>query len=57
VERFRSAKPELNRHLTMRTMAPHAKASYEAREARLERLEAERRAKLAEKRKSITNKT
>lgn len=57
VERFRLAKPELARHLTMRAMAPHAKASYEAREARLARLEAERRAKLQEKRKSITNKT
>jgi len=57
VERFRRAKPELSRHLAMRAMAPRAKASYEAREARLERLEAERRAKLAEKRKSITNKT
>lgn len=57
VERFRLAKPELTRHLATRAMAPSAQASFEAREARLARLEAERRAKLAEKRKSITSKS
>lgn len=57
VERFRVAKPELRRHLTTRAMAPIAKSSFEAREARLARLEDERRAKLAEKRKAITSKS
>ncbi len=57
VERFRLAKPELARHLAMRAMAPIAQASFEAREARLARLEAEHRAKLAEKRKAITSKS
>jgi electron transport complex protein RnfC len=41
VERFRTAKPELDRHLAMRAQAPLAKASFD---------------KLADKRKSITNK-
>jgi electron transport complex protein RnfC len=56
VERFRLAKPELIRHIDTRSMAPLAQSRFEAREARLAHLEAERRAKLAEKRKSITNK-
>lgn len=56
VERFRLAKPELHRHLTTRAMAPLAKASFDAREVRLARLEDERRAKLAQKRKAIINK-
>jgi Na+-translocating ferredoxin:NAD+ oxidoreductase subunit C len=56
VERFRIAKPALLRHLDTRTMAPLAKSHFDAREARLAQLEAERRAKLAEKRKSITSK-
>jgi Na+-translocating ferredoxin:NAD+ oxidoreductase subunit C len=57
VERFRLAKPELKRHFVTRAMAPLAKANFEAREARLVRVEEDRRAKLAEKRKSITNKS
>lgn len=57
VERFRIAKPELRRHMTTRAMAPLAKSSFEAREARLARLENERRAKLAEKRKTIIGKS
>jgi electron transport complex protein RnfC len=56
VERFRAAKPELVRYLDMRGMAPLARASYEAREARLARLEAERQAQLAEKRRALASK-
>jgi electron transport complex protein RnfC len=55
VERFRDAKPLLLRHRATRTMAQEARMNFEAREERLARLEAERRAKLAEKRKAITN--
>jgi electron transport complex protein RnfC len=57
VERFRVAKPALLRHLDTRSMAPTAKSNFEAREARIARLEAERRAKLAEKRKAMTSKS
>jgi len=56
VERFRVAKPEVLRYRTMRSMAPEARAQFEAREVRLARLEEERRARLAEKRRSITSK-
>jgi electron transport complex protein RnfC len=56
VERFRLAKPEVRRYAAMRTMAPLAQASFEAREARLLRLEAEHRAKLAAKRNAFINK-
>jgi electron transport complex protein RnfC len=55
VERFRIAKPELIRQRATRAMAQDAKANFQARENRLERLEEERRAKLAEKRKAITS--
>ncbi|HEY8537308.1 MAG TPA: electron transport complex subunit RsxC, partial [Steroidobacteraceae bacterium] len=57
VKRFREAKPELVRYLDMRAMAPVSKASFEAREARLARLEAERQAQLAEKRRALAKKT
>jgi electron transport complex protein RnfC len=57
VERFRVAKPELRRYTSMRALAPVARASFEAREARLVRLEQERRAKLAEKRKAFIDKS
>jgi electron transport complex protein RnfC len=57
VERFRLAKPELQRYTSMRALAPVARASFEAREARLVRLEQERRAKLAEKRKAFIDKS
>lgn len=56
VERFRLAKPAVLNYRATRTMAHEAKAHFEAREERLARIEAERRAKLAEKRKAITNK-
>jgi len=50
VERFREAKPLLTRELDARVEADAARARYYARNERLERLEAEHRAKLAEKR-------
>lgn len=50
VERFREAKPLLTRELEARINADAARARYQARNERLERLEAEHRAKLAEKR-------
>ncbi len=56
VERFRVAKPSVLQYAVTRAMAPHAKASYEAREARLIRLEEERRAKLAAKRSAFIDK-
>lgn len=49
-ERFRDAKPLLTRELDARMNADAARTRYESRNARLERLEAEHRAKLAEKR-------
>jgi len=49
-ERFREAKPLLTRELEARINADAARARYQARNERLERLEAEHRAKLAEKR-------
>jgi Na+-translocating ferredoxin:NAD+ oxidoreductase subunit C len=56
VERFRLAKPEVIRYLATRSMAKDARENFEAREARLARIEDERRAKLVEKRRAITNK-
>lgn len=50
-ERFRDAKPLLARELDARVNADAARARYEAHTARLQRLEAEHRAKLAEKRR------
>lgn len=50
VERFREAKPLLTRELEARIDADAARTRYHARTERLERLEAEHRAKLAEKR-------
>jgi electron transport complex protein RnfC len=49
-ERFREAKPLLSRELEARISADAARTRYRARTERLERLEAEHRAKLAEKR-------
>jgi len=49
-ERFREAKPALARARTERSKADGARALFEARNERLERLEAEQRAKLLEKR-------
>jgi Na+-translocating ferredoxin:NAD+ oxidoreductase subunit C len=57
VERFRIAKPELIRQVDTRSMAPLARERFEAREARLAQLETERREKLAEKRRTLTNKS
>lgn len=51
VERFREAKPLLIRDLDARRTADAARAHFYARNERLERLEAEHRAKLAEKRR------
>jgi electron transport complex protein RnfC len=51
VERFRLAKPELAAHLRMREDATAARARFESRNARLERLAAEQKARLEEKRR------
>ncbi len=51
VERFRAAKPELAKHLMARSNARDARLRYETRNERLERLEAEQRQKLEEKRR------
>jgi electron transport complex protein RnfC len=53
-QRFRDAKPAMIEHLTSREHALLARERYESRDERLERLESERQAKLAEKRKSMT---
>ena len=50
-ERFREAKPLLSRELDAQLSADSARAHFHARNERLERLEAEHRAKLAEKRR------
>jgi electron transport complex protein RnfC len=50
-ERFREAKPQLARELDARLTADAARARFHARNERLARLEAEHRAKLAEKRR------
>jgi electron transport complex protein RnfC len=51
VERFRVAKPELAAYLRMREDAAAARARFESRNARLERLAAEQKARLEEKRR------
>ncbi len=51
VERFRAAKPALAAHLLARENARDARLRYEDRAARLERLEAEQRQRLEEKRR------
>ena len=51
VERFREAKPRLARVREERVAAAGARARHVAREARLQRLEEEQRARLAEKRR------
>lgn len=51
VERFRTAKPGLASHLLARDNARDARLRFESRGARLERLEAEQRARLEEKRR------
>jgi electron transport complex protein RnfC len=51
VERFRETKPLLARELEARIIADAARTRYHARTERLERLEAEHRTKLAEKRR------
>jgi electron transport complex protein RnfC len=56
-QRFRENKPALLEQLLAREEATLARAHYEARDARLERLEAERRTKLAEKRKSLSTRS
>jgi Na+-translocating ferredoxin:NAD+ oxidoreductase subunit C len=55
-ERFRDAKPLLSRTLNERADASAARERYEARATRLERLEAEQRAKLADKRQQLSDK-
>lgn len=50
-ERFREAKPLLTRELEARINADAARTRYHARAERLDRLDAEHRAKLAEKRR------
>jgi electron transport complex protein RnfC len=54
-ERFREAKPALAALQAARVESTHARIRFEARNARLERIESERRAKLAAKRKSLTS--
>lgn len=53
-QRFREAKPASMARRSAHEAAALARSRYEARDARLERLERERRDKLAEKRKSLT---
>lgn len=52
-QRFREAKPALLEALDARSRADDARLRFESREQRLARLEAERRAKLEEKRKGL----
>lgn len=52
-QRFREAKPALLEALDSRTRASDARLRFESRDQRLTRLEAERRAKLDEKRKAF----
>lgn len=54
-QRFRDAKPALLETLDARARADDARLRFESREQRLARLEAERRAKLEEKRKVLKN--
>lgn len=57
VERFREAKPRLAAHLLARDAARDARLRYESRTARLERLEAEQRQRLEEKRRQARRTT
>ncbi|HEY4368995.1 MAG TPA: electron transport complex subunit RsxC [Steroidobacteraceae bacterium] len=52
-QRFRDAKPALAANIASRQQASLSKARFEGRQDRLDRLEAERRAKLEEKRKAV----
>lgn len=56
VARFREAKPRLAEHLRARDDARDARLRYESRAARLQRLEAEQRARLEEKRRQARRK-
>lgn len=57
VERFRQAKPHLARHLLARSDARDARLRYEQRAARLQRLEAEQRERLEEKRRQARSRS
>jgi electron transport complex protein RnfC len=57
VERFRDMKPALLEKLTADANADAARARFDARTARLERIEREREAVLAKKRQELANKT
>jgi electron transport complex protein RnfC len=54
-ERFRDAKPALAVKLAARGDASAARSRFEARNARLAGIEADRRAKLEEKRRQLLN--
>jgi electron transport complex protein RnfC len=56
VERFREAKPQLAAHLLARDNARDARLRYEDRAARLQRLEAEQRQRLEEKKREARRK-
>jgi electron transport complex protein RnfC len=56
VERFRAAKPRLAAQLTARTNARDSRLRFEARNERLERLQAEQKQKLEEKRRQARSK-
>jgi electron transport complex protein RnfC len=56
-ERFRDMKPALLERLTARTNADAARTRFDARTARLERIESERDAALARKRQELAKKT
>jgi electron transport complex protein RnfC len=57
VERFRDAKPTLSEKLIARANADAARARFDARTARLERIESERAAVLAKKRQDLAKKS
>lgn len=57
VERFREAKPLLARVHEQVAAAQAARSRYEERRARLQRLEAQQREKLAEKRRQLSNRS
>jgi electron transport complex protein RnfC len=56
-ERFRDMKPALSERLAARTIAGESRARFEARSARLERIENERLAALAKKRQELAKKS
>ena len=56
-ERFRDMKPALLERLTARANADAARTRFDARTARLERIESERDAVLARKRQELANKS